>query len=272
MNEFDSRRPTPPPVWPSRAATGLAAAIVALSVLFMTLVVAPSPPTQGQPTPEPFAETFTAIGPFGASSQSATPATATAPSPTAPRLFAPPVVSPSPAGSPSPVVTLSPVVDVNRVATRLRIPDLHIDLAIIAPPRDRQAYPKCGVAMYLAELNQPGDNGATYLYAHARAGMFLPIYERAIQRLHGGPRSMLGLAVEVFTSDNLRYLYAIEEVRVHQTKLGDAARAKTHELWLQTSEGPKGTPGKTQVRALPVGVKTATDRQAHPTAKPITCG
>jgi hypothetical protein len=102
--------------------------------------------------------------------------------------------------------------------------------------------------------------------------MFLPIFERAIQRRHGGPKSMLGLSVEVFTSDNLRYLYKIEEVRVHQTSLRDAARATTDELWLQTSEGPKGTKGKTQVRAVPVGVKAATHRQAHPHAKPVTCG
>ena len=120
--------------------------------------------------------------------------------------------------------------------------------------------------MYLAELHQPGEDGATYLYAHARAGMFLPIYERAIQRLHGGPKSMLGLSVEVFTSDNLRYLYTIDEVRVHQTSLGDAARTQADELWLQTSEGPKGTRGKTQVRALPVGFETAT-RSAGPSSR-----
>ena len=102
--------------------------------------------------------------------------------------------------------------------------------------------------------------------------MFLPIYERAIQRLHGGPRSMLGLAVEVFTSDDLRYRYAIEEVRVHQTSLGEAARAMAPELWLQTSEGPRGTRGKTQVRAALVDVEVATHRRAHPVAKPVTCG
>jgi hypothetical protein len=260
MNEIDSPRPTPPPVRPGRIVPGLAAAIVAASVLFITLVATPSPPTPGAPTPEPSSETFTAIGTFDAPSPSVTPTTATTSIPAAPSLSATPVVSPS------------PVVDPNHVATRVRVPDLHIDLAVIAPPKDLRAYPKCNVAMYLAKLHQPGQDGATYLYAHARAGMFLPIYERAIQRLHGGPKSMLGLSVEVFTSDNLRYLYTIEEVRVHQTSLGEAARTKTPEVWLQTSEGPKGTKGKTQVRALPVGVTPATDQQAHPAAKPVTCG
>jgi hypothetical protein len=171
-----------------------------------------------------------------------------------------------------PVVSQSPVADPDHVATRVRVPELRIDLAVVKPPKDLGAYPKCDVAMYLAALHQPGEDGATYLYAHARAGMFLPIYERAIQKRDGGPKSMLGMRVEVFTSDNLRYLYTIEEVRVHQTKLGEAARAKGDELWLQTSEGPKGTRGKTQVRAVPAGVETATQRQAHPAAKPITCG
>jgi hypothetical protein len=260
MNEIDSPRSTPLPVRPGRAASGLAAAIVGLGVLFITLVAAPSSKTQGAVTSEPTPETFTAIGSFVASSPSATPVSATISSPTAPGFSATPVASPS------------PVADANHVATRVRVPELRIDLAIVAPPKDRSAYPKCGVAMYLAGLHQPGEDGATYLYAHAREDMFLPIYERAIQRLHGGPRSMLGLSVEVFTSDNLRYLYTIQEVRVHQTSLRDAARAKTPELWLQTSEGPKGTRGKTQLRALPVGVDSVPDRQAHPAAKPITCG
>ena len=260
MNTIDSPRPTPPPVRPGRTASGLIAAVVASSVLFVALVAAPLSRTQGEPASEAPPETFGAIATFVASSPSATPATETTSSPTAP--------SPSA----TPVASLSPVVDPNHVATRVRVPDLHIDLAVVAPPKDRLAYPKCNVAMYLAELHQPGEGGSTYLYAHAREGMFLPIYERAIQRLYGGPKSMLGLSVEVFTSDDLRYLYTIQEVRVHQTSLADAARAKTDELWLQTSEGPRGTPGKTQVRARLVGVETATDRQAHPAAKPVTCG
>ena len=255
MNEIGNARSTPPPVRPGRAAAGLAAAIVALSVLWITLIAAPAPTTQGLPTTRPSAQTFTAIGTFVAAS----------PSPT---LVAFLPASPSA----SPVISPSPLADVDHVATRVRVPDLRIDLAVIAPPKDHHAYPKCGVAMYLAELHQPGEDGATYLYAHAREGMFLPIYERAIQRLHGGPSSMLGLTVELFTSDDVRYLYTIKEVRLHQTSLADAAHAESSELWLQTSEGPKGTKGKTQVRAAPIGVEAATHRDAHPVAKPITCG
>jgi hypothetical protein len=268
MHEIDSPRPTPPPVRAGRLASLLGAAIVALSVLLIALIVIPSLWTGGEPAPE----TFSATGVFAASSASTASAIAVQSSPTAPGSSAAPVADTSPAPVTSPVVNPAPVVDPNHVATRVRVPDLHIDLAVVAPAKNRLAYPKCGVAMYLAGLHQPGEDGATYLYAHARAGMFLPIYERAIQRLHGGPKSMLGMSVEVFTSDNLRYRYTIEEVRVHQTSLDDAARARSDELWLQTSEGPRGTRGKTQVRAIPVDIETVPSRQAHTTPKPFVCG
>jgi sortase (surface protein transpeptidase) len=260
MNDIDGKRTTPPrPRWGDRA--GVVATVTTLVAgLSLILVVACSPGADANASPDPTAETFAAIATDAVPSAKPTVPASTALSPAASSPSASPVSSPS------------PVADPNHVATRVRVPELGIDLAVVAPPKDRSAYPKCDVAMYLADLQQPGEDGATYLYAHARAGMFLPIYQRAIQRLHGGPRSMLGMQVEVYTSDDLRYLYTIKEVRVHQTSLHDAARAKTDELWLQTSEGPKGTRGKTQVRAVSAGLETATHRQAHPVAKPITCG
>jgi hypothetical protein len=179
--------------------------------------------------------------------------------------------TPSPAVSPA-VASSSPIAAADHVATRVRVPALGIDLAVVAPPKDPDAYPKCGVAMYIAGLHQPGEKGATYLYAHARDGMFGAIYQRAIEKRDGGPWSMLGMSVDVFTSDNLRYLYRIDEVRLHQVSLADAAHARTPELWLQTSEGPTGTRGKTQLLATPVAVRPATAAQAHPAASPSTCG
>ena len=237
---------------------GSAAAITLAAGLCFTLVGACSG-TPVAATPEPTAETFKAIATIAAASSMPTGAASTA------------LRLPAPSPSAFPAVSATPSADPNHVATRVRVPDLDIDLAVVKPPKNLDAYPKCDVAMYLAALHQPGEAGATYLYAHARAGMFLPIYERAIQKRHGGPKSMLGMRIEVFTSDDRRYVYAIDEVRVHQTKLGDAAHAKADELWLQTSEGPKGTRGKTQVRAVAVGVEPATHKQAHPLAKPITC-
>jgi len=260
MNETDHPRPTPPAARPNSTLLGLAAGIVAVSVLFITLVAAPSSARPGASMSEPPPETFAAIASVVAPS----------PSPSLADWAVPSIPAPSPSAEPA--VSPSPIVDVHHVATRVRVPALRIDLPVVAPPKDLSAYPKCNVAMYIAALHQPGEGGATYLYAHARAGMFLPIYERAIQRLDGGPNSMLGLSVEVFTSDDLRYRYTIDQVRLHQTSLADAAHAQSDQLWLQTSEGPKGTRGKTQVRAVLVGVDVATHQQAHAAAKPVTCG
>jgi hypothetical protein len=53
MHEHESRRPTPPPVRPGRVGLGVAAAITAWSVVFITLVPAPSVRGQQEPTPEP---------------------------------------------------------------------------------------------------------------------------------------------------------------------------------------------------------------------------
>ena len=83
---------------------------------------------------------------------------------------------------------------------------------------------------------------------------------------------MLGMVVEVWTSDDQRFLYEITEVRRHQLDLDDALAAPGEELWLQTSEGPKGTPGKTQVIALPISQEAADPTDAHPKPKPVVCG
>jgi len=159
-----------------------------------------------------------------------------------------------------------------RVATRVVIEALHIDLPIIKPRGGASTYPQCNVALYIQELSQPGQGKATYLYAHARDGMFGPIYERAILRKSGGPKSMIGMIVQVYTSDDLLFEYEITAVRLHQLTLDDAIKATTEQLWLQTSEGPRGTPGKTQVLAKPLINLPADHKAAHPTPHPVTCG
>jgi hypothetical protein len=188
------------------------------------------------------------------------------PTPTIPLPTFPPA-----SGEPSPSPSPSPSAVANRVATRVVVPALKIDLAVVKPAA---GYPQCNVAMYIAEphAHQPGQGKATYLYAHARKGMFGPIYERAILKRSGGPNSMKGMLVEVYTSDDQLFVYEIKEVRLHQLDLTDAVNATTEELWLQTSEGPKGTPGKTQLKALPLTVGQANHADAHPAAKPVNCG
>jgi sortase (surface protein transpeptidase) len=203
----------------------------------------------------------------------ATAGTALAESPTidVPSPTAAPTASlePSPSVEGSPAASESPSASgpVERaVATRVVVPALKIDLPVVEGP---DAYPLCNVAMYIQELGQPGEGRATYVYAHARDGMFGPIYELA----HAGQqRKMLGMIVQVFTSDDKLYLYEIREVRIHQLNLDAALAATSEELWLQTSEGPKGTPGKTQLVAMPISVGDADPADAHPAAKPVVCG
>lgn len=184
--------------------------------------------------------------------------------PSLPPLIVAPPASDEPSPSPTPVV--------NRVATRVVIEALDIDLPIIKPRGSSSTYPQCNVAMYIQELAQPGHDKATYLYAHARDGMFGPIYERAIQKKSGGPKSMVGMIVQVYTSDDLMFEYSVSEVRLHQLNLDAAVAATTEELWLQTSEGPKGTPGKTQLLALPLITLSANHKAAHPAPHPVNCG
>ncbi len=187
------------------------------------------------------------------------PGASAAPATPLPRITLPPLGSGA--------ATASPSAPADRVATRVRVAALKIDLPVVKPggPKD---YPLCDVAQWIGALGQPGQGRATYLYGHARAGMFLPMLEAS--RTKKG-KKMLGMVVEVWTSDDQRFLYEIVEVRPHQLTLEDAAVATEEELWLQTSEGPKGTPGKLQVIAKPLSQEASDHAAAHPKAKPVDC-
>ena len=86
------------------------------------------------------------------------------------------------------------------------------------------------------------------------------------------PKSRLrGLHVEVWTSDDFVYAYQIIDVRRDQQDLVDALAADHEQLWLQTSEGPNASFGKTQIVAEFVSVEPATHAEAHPKARPTAC-
>jgi hypothetical protein len=99
--------------------------------------------------------------------------------------------------------------------------------------------------------------------------MFLTLLEES--RINDG-RRMLGMLVEVYTNDNLLFIYEITEVRRHQLTLNDAIAARTEQVWLQTSEGPSGTPGKLQIVAMPLSSGPADPAEANPTPHPVVCG
>ena len=197
------------------------------------------------------------------------------------------VVTPLPSASadtrptPSPLITLpplgsnaspsaSPTIPADRVATRVRIAALKIDLPVIHPPNG--GYPPCNVALYYPStlLGQPGQGRATYLYAHARTGMFLPILTAS--KVSNGAK-MKGMVVEVWTSDDQRFLYVVTQVKRHVPVLDAFIRpfaAKGEELWLQTSEGVGPQP-KLQLVAELLSQEAADHKSAHPAAKPLDC-
>jgi hypothetical protein len=172
--------------------------------------------------------------------------------------------------TPEPSASPTPTPPADRVATRVRVRGLGIDLPVV---KGNVGYPYCNVAMYLSALSQPGFGKATYLYAHAREGMFLPL-------LRTKARGQRGQVVEVWTSDDMLFLYEISEVFRHvpyDKGLDRPAAATTEELWLQTSEGPRRPPGqppgpKTQVLAKFISAVPAAHAAAHPKARPVVCG
>ena len=98
-----------------------------------------------------------------------------------------------------------------RVATRVVIRRLRIDLPVMLQEGKQYGiYPLCDVAMYLPYMGQPGQGRATYLYAHAQPGMFWPLLNQSM--VNEGKR-LIGMNVEVYTSDDWMFLYEIVEVR-----------------------------------------------------------
>ncbi len=170
-------------------------------------------------------------------------------------------VSPSPSGSPAPAI-----------ASRVVVPAMKIDLPIVAQSfgPGKGTYPLCDVAQYLEVFGQPSEPGTTYLYAHAREGMFLPLL-RASERNNG--KSMIGDLVQVYTTDGTLYLYEIFRVKRHSRdfSLADDVPLGEQRLILQTSEGPKGTIPKLQIAARLVSIGTAPLDEANPKAKPRDC-
>jgi hypothetical protein len=161
------------------------------------------------------------------------------------------------------------------VATRIVIASQDIDLPIIS--RDRRVkgqgpdkYPPCDVALYHTAFQQPGEPGTTYLYAHARAGMFLPLLEAST---HRNGAALIGALVQVYTSDDREHVYQVTRVRRHALDFSLAFDAPpgAEQLILQTSEGPRGTVPKLQVLAEPIEVLDAKPRDAEPRAHPRAC-
>jgi sortase (surface protein transpeptidase) len=204
--------------------------------------------------------TYTAPG--GADAQGSDAPSFVQPSPgsTLALLTFPPVPSGNP---PSPSVGPTPT-PVNRVATRVTVPALGIDLPVVKPP---SGFPYCNVAMYLTLFSQPGLPGVTYLFAHARTGMFLPLLT------HENNGSMMGMRVWVYTSDDQVFIYQVYRIRTGYPASNSLSDLKTRDgdLWLQTSEGPKDSSTKLQVTAKLLTNHPVAHSDAHPRPHPVNC-
>ncbi len=150
-------------------------------------------------------------------------------------------------------------------ATRVQVVGLGIDLPVLRGTGAIQ----CNVAHYLTMANQPQEQGATFLYAHARTGMFLPLLTAS--KVNNGA-SLIGRTVYVHTSESKRYPYRIVAVRRHQTSIQRALEVTPRQLWLQTSEGPYATSTKLVVVAVPAGSPVPVAASiAMPTPRPLAC-
>ena len=117
--------------------------------------------------------------------------------------------------------------------------------------------------------SQPGSPGTTYLYAHAREGMFLPLLRTADAK-------MVGMLVQVYTSDNQLFLYEITRVMRHQDSLdfafaGDRGAADPPDVGgAPGGRGRLHRPGD-DGRGAAAQRRTGGPEGGEPVAKPVAC-
>ncbi len=229
------------------------------AVLVLALVAGACAPTPAPVSPAPLSPTAAAPTLAPSAAPTPTPSPVATATPTA-------VPTPSPSASPAPTPAAGPAGRPTRVA----VPGLDIDLPVVNPPK-RSTFPLCDVAEFFRPptFQHPGAGGVTYIYAHAREGMFLPILRRS-QQNRG--RSMIGGTVFVWTARNYLYRYRIVQVRRFQASLDWAYGLPPNSLVLQTSETPYRDGTKVMLVARQVGDPVrATLAESRPTPRPVAC-
>lgn len=128
---------------------------------------------------------------------------------------------------------------------RVRMPRLRIDLpiteGIVQRDVEQQQTPE-GFAYHLPGTSIPGQTGNTYIYSHARVGMFLSLWEARV-----------GDEVIISAPDGRTIKYAVIQVRprVAPTDISVAEPTLEERLTLQTSTGPSPSDPRFVVIALP---------------------
>lgn len=208
-----------------RELLGLGALVLLLGVAFITLLLEP---TQASARPD------VASARPGVAGIAATVIT--------PQGDPPPVAAP--VSSPAAVAVPAPVpLD----GMRLRVARLGIDLPLLhgdtARDTVRGSTPD-GAAFLLPTTAPPGSGGNSYIYAHARPGMFLPLWD-----------IRLGDVVEVTAPSGAVRRYVVTEIhsRVAPTDVQLTLPTGDERITLQTSTGPRDADPRFVVVAVPGG-------------------
>jgi hypothetical protein len=159
-------------------------------------------------------------------------------------------------------------------ATRVRIPTQGVMSAGINMPviRGNDGYPLCNVAMYSGAYSQPREpsDWATFIFAHARTGMFLPLLKEW-QQNRGS--QLIGKYIYVYTSDSKMHTYRITALATGlKTQMAKITSAGFDKVWLQTSTGPNYTYPKLFVKSTWVATVSVSYDASHPTPYPKKCG
>ena len=128
---------------------------------------------------------------------------------------------------------------------RIKIPRLAIDLPIAEGDLERDAVRQQtpdNFAFHFPGTALPGEPGNMYVYAHARRGMFLALWN-----------AQQGDEVWIVTPDARELRYIVSEVhwRVAPTDVSWLAPTSSERLTLQTSTGPDPVDPRFVVIALP---------------------
>lgn len=164
------------------------------------------------------------------------------------------------------LVTLFGITALGTVS-EVAVPHLAIDLPVT---EGTQGPTLCGVAYHLPQSAQPGAHGAVYLYANPRKGMFLPLLT-ASQTADG--KALIGLRIVVTTNTGWQVTYLISEVHRHWSPsqpppVYDPSVAP--QVWLQTGEGPTGSPNLL-IRGDLYDVAPADTRVSQLSPHPVAC-
>lgn len=172
----------------------------------------------------------------------ATPAASSTPSAVAAVTASPPATPTALAPSASPTATPTPTIPPGH---RIKIARLAIDLPIaegdIERDTVRQETPD-NFAFHFPGTAIPGGGGNSYIYAHARRGMFLSLWSARV-----------GDEVVIVSPDGHERRYLVSEVhpRVEPTDVSWAQPTAAERLTLQTSTGPNPGDPRFVVIALP---------------------